>query len=84
MKWINKRSPQTLDSGIRFTFLKTVLPYLSRIVSTCSLIVQGQMYQDPGRFLAAYSKRILIRLSNSVAFDKIGSSFRSMSKNILT
>lgn len=24
MKWINKRSPQSLDGGICFTFLKTV------------------------------------------------------------
>ena len=28
MKWINKRSPQSLDSGICFTFLKTVFTIL--------------------------------------------------------
>ena len=28
MKWINKRSPQSLDGSIRFTFLKTVFTIL--------------------------------------------------------
>ena len=33
---------------------KNIFPALHRLVPQ---IVQGQMYQDPGRFLAAYSKR---------------------------